>query len=83
MIAGEMTDTATFQVFNSGLVAGPSPGLVLAYLVLTSRGNFVSVILGVIVGAAVSFINTMFILKTDKTPDDNDEELETNIGKVK
>ncbi|MCF1615459.1 MAG: PTS mannitol transporter subunit IICB [Staphylococcus equorum] len=83
MIAGGMAGTATFQVFNSGLVAGPSPGSILAYLALTPRGNFVSVILGVLVGAVVSFIITMFILKADKTPDDNDEELETNIEKTK
>ncbi|GAA5421590.1 PTS mannitol transporter subunit IICB [Tetragenococcus halophilus] len=84
MIAGGMAGTATFQIFNSGLVAGPSPGSILAYLVLTPRGNFFGVILGVLVGAAVSFIVTMFILKADKTPDDdNDEELETNIEKTK
>lgn len=84
MIAGGMAGTATFQIFNSGLVAGPSPGSILAYLALTPRGNFFGVILGVLVGAAVSFIVTMFILKADKTPDDdNDEELETNIEKTK
>lgn len=82
MIAGGMAGTATFQIFNSGLVAGPSPGSILAYLALTPRGNFFGVILGVLVGAAASFIVTMLILKADKTPDD-DEELETNIEKTK
>jgi len=83
MIAGGMAGTATFQLFNAGLVAGPSPGSILAYLALTPRGNFISVILGVLVGTVVSFIITMFILKADKTQDDNDEELETNIEKTK
>lgn len=83
MIAGGMAGTATFQIFNAGLVAGPSPGSILAYLALTPRGNFIGVILGVLVGAIVSFIITMFILKADKSQDDNDEELETNIEKTK
>jgi PTS system mannitol-specific IIC component len=54
-IAGGMAGVATAQVTNAGLVATPSPGSIFAYLVQTPRGGYVSVLLAVIVAAAVSF----------------------------
>jgi mannitol PTS system EIICBA or EIICB component len=70
MIAGGMSGIATFQLFNSGLVAGPSPGSIFAYLALTPKGNFLGIILGVIVATAVSFLVTSLILKLDRKGDD-------------
>lgn len=67
MIAGAMSGIVTFQFFDAGLVAGPSPGSIFAYLALTPRGNFVGVILGVAVAAAVSFLVNSLFLKMGKT----------------
>ena len=54
-IAGGMAGVATGQITNAGLVATPSPGSIFAYLAQTPRGSYVSVLLAVIVAAAVSF----------------------------
>ncbi|MGX7197831.1 PTS mannitol transporter subunit IICB [Enterococcus olivae] len=82
MIAGGMAGIVTFQLFGAGLVAGPSPGSIFAYLALTPRGNFVGVIAGVLVATIVSFLVTMLILKTDKTKDEEDS-FEENLEKSK
>lgn len=66
MIAGGAAGTATFQLFGSGLVAGPSPGSIFAYLLLTPRGGYVGVIAGVVVAGVVSFLLTSLILLGDK-----------------
>ncbi|PYZ93979.1 PTS mannitol transporter subunit IIBC [Salipaludibacillus keqinensis] len=72
MIAGGMSGIATIQLFDAGLVAGPSPGSIFAYLALTPRGSFTGIVLGVIVATVVSFIVTSIILKLDKKSDDED-----------
>ncbi|OIJ11541.1 PTS mannitol transporter subunit IIBC [Anaerobacillus alkalilacustris] len=72
MIAGAMSGIATFQLFDAGLVAGPSPGSIFAYLALTPKGNFVGIILGVLVATVVSFLVTSLILKLDRKSDDED-----------
>ena len=81
MICGSACGIFTFQLFNVGLVAGPSPGSIFAYLALTPKGNFLGVIAGVLVAAAVSFVITSFILKLSKAS--NDEELASSIAQSK
>lgn len=83
MILGGASGTLTFQLFGSGLVAGPSPGSIFSYLALTPKGNFLGVIAGVLVGAVVSFLVTSLILKTDKSEDDDDEALQASIEQSK
>ncbi|HAE61626.1 MAG TPA: PTS mannitol transporter subunit IIBC [Eubacteriaceae bacterium] len=84
MILGGASGIMTFQLFGVGLVAGPSPGSIFAYLALTPRGNFIGVIAGVLVATAVSFFVTSLILKADKTEDeDDDESLTDSIKKSK
>ncbi len=73
MIGGAMAGIITFQVFNAGLVAGPSPGSIFAYLMLTPKGNFFGVIAGVLVATVVTFFITAFILKVDKTDGEEDQ----------
>ncbi|MBM7579695.1 PTS mannitol transporter subunit IICB [Jeotgalibacillus terrae] len=70
MIAGGMSGIAVFSLFDAGLVAGPSPGSIFAYLALTPRGNFLGIISGVLVAAAVTFAVTSVILKLDKNKDE-------------
>ncbi|KXS49754.1 MAG: PTS system, mannitol-specific IIC component, partial [Halanaerobium sp. T82-1] len=75
MIGGAMSGIATFQLFNVGLVAGPSPGSIFAYLALTPKGNFLGIIAGVLVATVVSFIITSFTLKAigaEKEEDDKE-----------
>lgn len=66
-MAGGMAGTATFQVLNAGLVAAPSPGSIFAYFLMSPKGEFLGVLLGVLVAAVVSFLVASFILKRDKT----------------
>ncbi len=82
MIAGGMTGITTFSLFGVGLVAGPSPGSIFAYLALTPKGNFIGVIAGVAAATAVSFLVASLILKfQNKTADD--EKMAESIEKSK
>ncbi|WP_422387413.1 PTS mannitol transporter subunit IICB [Alkalicoccus halolimnae] len=74
MIAGAMSGIATFQFFDAGLVAGPSPGSIFAYLGLTPPGNFVGIISGVVIATIVSFVVTSLILKFTKGPEDQEKD---------
>lgn len=66
MIAGGMSGTRMFNLLDGGLVAGPSPGSIFAYLALTPKGSFTATIAGVTVGTPVSFAITSLILKMEK-----------------
>ncbi|MBP2006511.1 PTS mannitol transporter subunit IICB [Halobacillus andaensis] len=72
MIAGGMSGIAVFSLFDAGLTAGPSPGSIIAYLGLTPKGNFIGIIAGVLVAAVVTFLVTAFILKLDRSSDEED-----------
>ena len=82
MIAGGMTGIMTFSLFDVGLVAGPSPGSIFAYLALTPRGNFVGVIAGVVAATVVSFLVAALILKF-QNKSVSDEDIEASIKKSK
>jgi PTS system mannitol-specific IIC component len=82
MIAGGMSGIAVFNLFDAGLVAGPSPGSIFSYLALTPKGNFLGVISGVIVATLVSFIVTSIILKLDKK-EEKDDSFSSSIEKSK
>lgn len=80
MILGGISGIITFQLFDAGLVAGPSPGSIFAYLALTPKGNFIGVILGVLVATVVSFLITSIILKMDKS---SEEDFDTAVSQSK
>lgn len=82
MIAGGMSGITVFNLFNVGLVAGPSPGSIFSYLALTPKGNFLGVIAGVVVATVVSFIIASIILKLDKKADE-EEDFASSIEKSK
>lgn len=73
MIAGGMSGTWMFNLLDGGLVAGPSPGSIFAYLALTPKGSFLATIAGVSMGAVVTFVVTSIILKMEKTAETEDE----------
>jgi PTS system mannitol-specific IIC component len=56
VICGGAMGVLTFVVTGAGTTATPSPGSIFAVLALTPKGNFVGVILGVVIAAAVSFL---------------------------
>lgn len=81
MILGNGAGTLVFSLLNVGLVAGPSPGSIFAYLALTPKGNFFGVILGVVVAIVVSFLVASLILKSSK--DTDDEEFDESVKRSK
>jgi PTS system mannitol-specific IIC component len=85
VISGGISAVFTFTIFNAGLVAVPSPGSIFAILAMTPKGNFTGVILGVIVGTAVSFAVASLILKSSKQTEDDltaaTEKMESLKGK--
>lgn len=84
MIIGSMAGIVTFNFFNVGLVAGPSPGSIFAYLLLTPKGNFLGVISGILVATVVSFLITAAILKISKDKDEtNLEEYQQKVKDMK
>jgi mannitol PTS system EIICBA or EIICB component len=70
-IAGGVSGVFTFNLFNAGLVAAPSPGSIFALLAMTPKGNYVGVLAGVIIATAVSFAVASLILKTSKATDED------------
>ena len=82
-IFGSMTSLTIFQFFGGGTVAVPSPGSIIAFLLMTPRGSFIVNILGYFAGLGVSFLIASFLLKRDKTMvDDMEELLETEVGPI-
>lgn len=82
MIAGGMTGITVINFFKAGLVAGPSPGSIFAYLALTPKGNFLGIISGVLAATIVSFLVTSIILKMDKDVED-EEDFNKSVEKSK
>ena len=82
MILGNGTGTLVYSILDVGLVAGPSPGSIFAYLMLTPKGNFLGIIAGVFVSAAVSFLVASSILKVSKGKG-TDEDLQASTARSK
>jgi PTS system mannitol-specific IIC component len=70
-IGGGVSGVFVFQLFSVGLVAPASPGSIFAVLAMTSQGDYIGVVLGVIVAAAVSFAMAALIMKTGKQGEDD------------
>jgi PTS system mannitol-specific IIC component len=82
VIAGGVTGTFTFTLFNAGLVAPPSPGSIFAYIAMAPKGGLLSIFTGVITAAIVSFVVAALLLKTSKQSE-QDEDLEQATAKMK
>jgi mannitol PTS system EIICBA or EIICB component len=61
----------TFNIFNAGLVASPSPGSIFALMAMTPKGNHLGVLLGVLVATLVSFAVAAIILKSSKQEEED------------
>ncbi|PXY22863.1 PTS mannitol transporter subunit IICB [Prauserella muralis] len=69
-IGGGAAGVATAMITNSGLVAVPSPGSIFAYLAVTPRGGYVSVLLSIVVATGVSFLLASMLLRFGRGADD-------------
>lgn len=63
VIGGGASGIFTFNLFNTGLVATPSPGSIFAYLAMTPKGNYFGVFAGITISAVVSFLIASFFIK--------------------
>jgi PTS system mannitol-specific IIC component len=66
-----------WDLTGAGLVAGPSPGSIFAYLAETPPSGVILVPLGIIIATAVSFFVNCLLLKTSgETVEDAEEAVE-------
>lgn len=79
-IVGGASGVLTFLLFDAGLVAVPSPGSIIALMIMTPKGHYISVLAGVIVATAVSFLISSIILKAAKA--DSEEDLSAAAEKM-
>lgn len=74
VIAGGISGTFVNQLLGSGLSGAASPGSIFAILTMAAKGTHLSVVLGVLAGAVVSFLVASVILKADKSEGESLEE---------
>ena len=55
-IAGGASGVLMFSLFNDGLVAPASPGSIFAYILVAYPGDLLTILLGILVSAGVSFV---------------------------
>ncbi|GAB7044796.1 MULTISPECIES: PTS mannitol transporter subunit IICB [Catenuloplanes] len=74
MIAGGAAGVTTFMITGAGLTASPSPGSIFAYAAMTPRGvgNWIGMIAGVLIAAAVSFAVASLLLGFGRLKEDQE-----------
>ena len=72
-IAGGSSGLFVASIFGVGLVSTPAPGSIFAILALTPPGNFLGVILDVLVAATVSFLVASVIIRRSRDIESDDE----------
>ncbi|MGV2875912.1 PTS mannitol transporter subunit IICB [Macrococcus capreoli] len=86
-IAGGMTGVAYFSAVDFGLSSPAAPGSIFAYAAMTPKGQFIHMIIGVLLAALVSFVIGSLILKFSKDKEGADDlaaataKMEENKGK--
>jgi len=74
MIAGGFAADLWFVISGAGLVAAPSPGSIFAYLAVIPPGQHFQVLTGVLIGAVVSALVGMLILRVNPVKETEGEE---------
>ena len=89
-IIGSIVSIITFLTFNSGLIATASPGSIFSIMMLSHKSDILTNLLGVCVGAIVSFFISAFLLKrkyrekdVTNTNRENVQELDLDIKDIK
>lgn len=81
-IAGWMSATIVYTTLpDAGLVAYPSPGSVISYLIMTPKGGYITTLAGIFVATLVSFVICALLLKTDKKIV-TEEDFQASINKM-
>lgn len=75
-IAGGITGTFLFTLFNVGLVGVSSPGSIITIMMMASAGDQLLILLAVLASTAVSFLVASVIVKHSKQ---NDEDVNKNL----
>lgn len=65
-MVGWMCSNLYFNLVHAGLVAYPSPGSLISYLLMCPPGEHIKIIIGLLIGAGVSFIIAAPLLRADK-----------------
>ncbi len=68
-IVGSMVSLFIFQTMDGGVVGIPSPGSIIAFLMMTPKGSFIANILGYGIGCLVSMAIAGALLKMDARRD--------------
>ncbi|HEU0291096.1 MAG TPA: PTS mannitol transporter subunit IICB [Anaerolineales bacterium] len=80
MIAGGFAADLWFVISGAGLVATPSPGSIFAYLAVIPPGQHFAVLTGVLIGAVVSCLVGIFLLRVRPVPETEAEEAMAQTG---
>jgi len=70
VIVGGASGVLTFVITGAGLVATPSPGSVVALLVMAPRGETLLVLLGIIISAVVTFLVASVLIDRKEQEDE-------------
>ncbi len=81
VIGGGVTGTFVNQLLNAGLAAPASPGSIFAVMAMTPRGEWLQVLAGVAAGALVSFAIAAFLLRRDKSTEE-DYDLQAEVERT-
>lgn len=82
-MAGGIAGTLTFSLLKTGLVAAPSPGSIFAYLIMTPKGEYVSVLAGVLIATVVSFLVAAVLLRASKEEGNDLDEARSKMQMMK
>lgn len=74
VISGGLAADFWFVISGAGLVATPSPGSIFAYIAVTPPGQYFQVLTGVLIGAVVSCLVGIFLLRVRPLPEEEAEE---------
>lgn len=74
MIAGGFSADLWFVISKAGLVATPAPGSIFAYLAVIPKGQHFAVLTGVLIGAVVSALVGILLLRINPVPEEKTEE---------
>lgn len=79
-ILGGMSSTFLLQMMNGGLVATPSPGSLISWILLTPKGSYLPTIIAFAVSTAVSMVVALPIIRNAK---DNGKSLDEATNDMK
>lgn len=81
VIGGGVSGSFVFQLLDAGLRAPASPGSIIAIMAMAPMGAHLSVLLGILTGAVVSFAISVVILKADVK--EEVDEFKTQVAQMK